>query len=319
MRVHALEEEYLMHLSIVIPVYNEEEALQVSFERIIAALEIFLESDKNIELIFVNDGSSDRSQDLLEDFQSKSIGNLLIRSIHFSRNFGHSAAVWAGLSAAQGELIGIIDADMQDPPELIPKMVQKVREGYDVVYGLRVSRAGEGYLKKITAWSFYRIINLLSSVDIPKDTGDFRVMTRQVVNALLECKDQAPFIRGLVAWVGFRQYPLAYDREERKFGSTKYPLKKMIKFAWQAISSFSNAPLMFIVYLGLAMSLLSIIIGIWALRQHLDGHTIQGWTSLLIGFMAGNSVTLLMLGIIGLYLGKVIDQVRNRPRYIVRE
>jgi glycosyltransferase involved in cell wall biosynthesis len=306
-----------MYLSIVVPVFNEEESLLASYDRILSAFSGHDFKDKIIELVFVNDGSTDGTAGILASIENTPSA-AMIKVIHFSRNFGHSAAVLAGLKYSCSELVAIIDADMQDPPELLPKMINKLDEGYDVVYGVRESRVGETLFKRITAWGFYRVINALASIDIPKDTGDFRVMTRQVVDALLECKDQAPFIRGLVAWVGFKQTPLSYHREERKFGSTKYPLKKMFKFAWQAISSFSNAPLMLIVYLGLLMSLISILIAVWALTQYFAGHVIQGWTSLLLGFLVGNSVTLLMLGIIGLYLGKVIDQVRTRPRYIVR-
>lgn len=308
-----------MYLSVVIPVFNEEECIEHSRARIAAAISKSALGTKSVELIFVNDGSKDKTPQILESFTSKNESHLTYRVLHLSRNFGHSSAVLAGLENATGDFVGIIDADMQDPPELIPQMVEKLNEGYDVAYGVRTSREGETFFKKITAWFFYRIINLLASIEIPKDTGDFRVMKRQVVEALLKCNDQAPFIRGLVAWIGFKQLPMPYRREERKLGTTKYPLKKMIKFAWQAISSFSNTPLLFIVYIGLLMMAVSIIIGAWALRQYYLGEVIAGWTSLLIGFMAGNAVTLLMLGIMGLYLGKVIDQVRGRPRYILRK
>lgn len=308
-----------MYLSIVIPVYNEQECIRSSYDRIVNAIKNSSLAQKNVELIFINDGSADQTPAILNSFKSDTTDLLKVNVLHFSRNFGHSAAVFAGIEAAEGELIGIIDADMQDPPELIPKMVEKIHEGFDVVYGLRSSREGETLSKKFTAWAFYRVINILASIDIPKDTGDFRVMTRQVVEALLSCHDQAPFVRGLVAWVGFKQYPMAYAREERKLGTTKYPLKKMIKFAWNAISSFSNSPLLLITYLGIGMLGVSLLITVWALYQYSKGEVIQGWTSLLVGFTLGNSVTLIMLGIIGLYLGKVIDQVRGRPRYIVRK
>lgn len=310
--------ETLTYLSIVIPVFNEQECLDVSFTRLNEAIKNSSLKNRNIEMIFVNDGSRDRTPQILKSYEVLSTPSLTYRTINFSRNFGHSAAVLAGLEASKGELVSIIDADMQDPPELIPLMVERLAEGYDVVYGVRVTRGGETFFKKLSAWFFYRLINILSSVDIPKDTGDFRVMKRDVVLALLQCGDQSPFVRGLVAWVGFNQLALPYNREERKLGTTKYPLKKMIKFAWQAISSFSNAPLIFIVYIGLLMSFLSFLIGLWALNHYFNGRVIPGWTSLLLGFLAGNSVTLLMLGIIGLYLGKVIDQVRTRPRYIVK-
>ncbi len=308
-----------MDLSIVVPVYNEEECINVSFDRLTSAIKNSHLSSAKIEYIFVNDGSRDKTPKILNSFKSLSNEQTTYRVLHFSRNFGHSAAVLAGLEASSGKLIAIIDADMQDPPELIPQMVKKIEEGHDVVYGLRMSREGETLFKKITAWFFYRVINALASVHIPKDAGDFRVMTREVVNAVLSCEDHSPFVRGLVAWVGFRQLPMPYNREERKLGTTKYPLSKMIKFAWQAISSFSNTPLLFITYLGLGSTAISLLIGLWALRQYFNGMVIPGWTSLLLGFLAGNSVTLLMLGIMGLYLGKVIDQVRGRPRFIVKK
>lgn len=309
----------MMHFSLIIPVFNEEQAIEVSYKRIKDALLHSPLSNEKIELIFVNDGSRDKSQELLEGFRSDSTANFNVVILNFSRNFGHSAAVMAGLRHSKGEIVGIIDADMQDPPELLPKMIEMLSSKVDVVYGLRVTRAGETFVKKVTAWMFYRVINVLASIDIPKDTGDFRVMKREVVEALLECKDHTPFMRGLVAWVGFNQVALPYDREERKLGTTKYPFKKMIKFAWQAISSFSNSPLIFIVYLGIIMTLVSILIGAWALIQYFNGNIIPGWTSLLLGFLLGNSATLLMLGIIGLYLGKVIEQVRSRPLYIVKK
>ena len=308
-----------MSVSIIVPVYNEEECIQSSFERIAKALTPIEPDYKHVELIFINDGSRDKTPELLESLKQFNTSSLTVEVLHFSRNFGHSAAVLAGLEAAKGNYVGIIDADMQDPPEMLHEMVNKIKEGHDVAYGLRVSRQGETLFKKITAWGFYRVINVLASVDIPKDTGDFRVMSRQAVDALLTCEDQTPFIRGLVAWIGFNQIAVPYPREERKLGTTKYPLSKMIKFAWQAISSFSQAPLLFIVYLGLIMFLLSMAIGVWAFIQFLNGHVIPGWTSLLLGFISGNSVTLIMLGIMGLYLGKVIDQVRGRPRYILKK
>jgi dolichol-phosphate mannosyltransferase len=308
-----------MYLSLVIPVFNEEEAIRPSFERIMKAIKDSSLSEKNLEIIFINDGSRDNTPGLLNNFKNFSEPKIKIEVIHFSRNFGHSAAVLAGLEASKGELVSIIDADMQDPPEIISDMVNKLNEGYDVVYGQRSVRQGETLFKKLTAWIFYRTINNLASIDIPKDAGDFRVMTREVVTAVLNCHDQNPFIRGLVAWVGYKQLAFPYVREERKLGTTKYPFKKMVKFAWQAISSFSNTPLLLITYLGFGMLFISCFIGIWALRQYYLGEVIPGWTSLLLGFLAGNSITLLMLGIMGLYIGKIIDQVRGRPRYIIKK
>lgn len=307
-----------MYLSVVIPVYNEKECISSSLTRIIQAFKTPL-ADKKIELIFVNDGSTDGTTHLLDSLKSQSTDHIVIEIIHFSRNFGHSAAVLAGLEASRGEMVAIIDADMQDPPELIPSMVQKIEAGYDVAYGVRTHREGETFLKKISAWIFYRAINILTSTHIPKDSGDFRVMTRQVVNALLKCEDRTPFIRGLVAWIGFNQVPVPYRREMRKLGQSKYPLRKMIRFAWLAISSFSISPLIFIIYLGLIMLLMSLLMGAWALRQHMIGEVIPGWTSLLLGFVAGHSITLLMLGVIGLYVGRILDQVRHRPRYLIRK
>jgi dolichol-phosphate mannosyltransferase len=306
-------------LSIVVPVFNEEECIESSFDRLTASIQNSALNSKVIEFVFVNDGSKDKTPEILDSFKARSDSKVSYKVLHFSRNFGHSSAVLAGLEASTGKLVAIIDADMQDPPELIPDMVKKIDEGFDVVYGLRLSREGETFVKKMTAWFFYRVINTLASIDIPKDAGDFRVITREVVDAVLSCHDQAPFVRGLVAWVGFKQFPFGYHREERKLGTTKYPLKKMIKFAWQAISSFSNTPLLFITYLGLGMTFISLLIGFWALKQYVNGEVIPGWTSLLLGFLAGNAVTLLMLGIMGLYLGKIIDQVRGRPRYIIKK
>jgi dolichol-phosphate mannosyltransferase len=239
--------------------------------------------------------------------------------LRFSRNFGHSAAVFAGLSRVSGDLVAIIDADLQDPPELLSPMIQTLdKTGADVVYGQRSERKGESFLKRVTAWMFYRFLNLLSGVEIPRDTGDFRVMTREVSDAVSSLTEREPFLRGLVAWVGFKQVAFPYERQRREHGTTKYPLRKMIHFASHAIISFSLLPLRLAVYAGLLGMSCSLCLSVYALYLHAQGNTVPGWASIIVGFTFGQSTTLLVIGIIGIYLGRVHSSLQLRPRYILR-
>lgn len=305
-------------LSVIVPVYNEEKTLSYTHERLLKLAAVPNLSSR-LEIIYVNDGSLDETPVMLDHLQANTSTTIDIKVIHFARNFGHSAAVTAGLTECTGDLIAIIDADLQDPPELIPEMVALIERGWDVVYGQRTVRLGETHLKRLTAWLFYRILNLSTGVEIPRDTGDFRVITREVRDALLLCHDQEPFLRGLVAWVGFQQKAFPYVREPRRHGTTKYPFSKMVRFASNAILSFSSSPLQIATHVGLIGLALSVIIGIWALWTKLSGRAISGWTSLLGGTLVGQSVTLLCIGFIGSYTARIYRQVQGRPRFIVRQ
>jgi dolichol-phosphate mannosyltransferase len=304
-------------LSLIVPVYNEEETLPFTHARL---LKLGGSSGQfhSLQITYVDDGSTDSSPVILDGLEASGSDGVEIKVIHFARNFGHSAAVTAGLGQCEGDVIAIIDADLQDPPELIPEMVSLIECGWDVVYGQRTERRGETRAKRLTAWLFYRILNLLTGVEIPRDTGDFRVITREVRDALLLCNDQEPFLRGLVAWVGFQQKAFSYARDPRRYGDTKYPLSKMIKFASNAILSFSSAPLRVSTHLGLAGLGLSVLIGLWALWEKLSGQAISGWASMMDGMLVGQSFTLLCIGFIGSYTGRIYTQVQGRPRFIVR-
>lgn len=303
-------------LSIVVPVFNEEETLPHTFEKLVA-----LQKDlrQKLEIIFVNDGSRDRSQERIEALipQYQSSG-LRLCFVQLSRNFGHSSAVLAGLHHAKSDLVAIIDADLQDPPSLIPKMIETLTtENLDVVYGQRLQRKQEGPFKRLTAWGFYRLANYLTEVEIPKDTGDFRVMTRSVRDSVLECREHDPFMRGLVAWVGFKQKPYPYIREGRQFGETKYPFKKMLRFATLAIMSFSSKPLQISLYLGVLGIGASALIASWVLLRWFQGQVVPGWSSLLLVVVSTQSILFALLGVQGIYLGRVYTEVLGRPRFLI--
>lgn len=304
--------------SIVVPVLNEAETLPFTHERLLALTQAPA-LPKRLQIVYVNDGSTDGSRSLLDRFARESSGGVEVKVIHFTRNFGHSAAVTAGLNESTGDLIGIIDADLQDPPELFSEMAAGIAQGWDVVYGQRTQRRGESIFKRVTAWAFYRLLNLITGVEIPRDVGDFRLITREVADALLACHDQNPFLRGLVAWVGFEQKALPYVRDPRRYGRTKYPLRKMVRFASEAAMSFSSAPLRLAAHLGLLGLFLSIAIGVWALWTRLEGRAVSGWTSLLDGMLLGQSFVLLCIGFIGSYTGRIYTHVQRRPRYIIRK
>jgi len=305
-------------LSIVVPVFNEEESLEFAHGRLAGLAAPGMLPVDRVELIYVNDGSRDRSAWLLERLAAPRVGNLETRVVHFSRNFGHSAAVVAGLAESTGDAIAIIDADLQDPPELIPEMLALVGQGWDVVYGQRTERRGETVFKAATAWAFYRLLRWLTGVDIPRDAGDFRVITGEVRDAVLACRDQEPFLRGLVAWVGFQQKAFPYARDARRFGRTKYPFRKMVRFATNAILSFSSAPLRVAMHLGTAGLVFSAGFGVWALWTKLAGRAISGWTSTLLGLLVGQSCVLLCIGLVGTYTARIYSQSQGRPRYLVR-
>ncbi|OMF31795.1 glycosyltransferase [Paenibacillus sp. FSL H8-0548] len=300
--------------SVIVPMYNEEEVIEHTYERLKLVMD---NTGEAYELIFVNDGSKDRTVELIAmicDFDPN------VRLINFSRNFGHQIAISAGMDYAQGDAIIVIDADLQDPPEVILDMIAKWKEGYEVVYGKRLKRKGETVFKKLTAKLFYRTLRSLTNVDIPVDTGDFRLIDRKVCDVLRGLKEKNRFVRGLVSWVGFRQTMVEYEREERFAGETKYPLKKMIAFAIDGITSFSYKPLKIATYIGFTLSLTSFLYLLVVIFQRMfTGTTITGWASIVAVNLLFNGIILMLLGIIGEYIGRIYDESKNRPLYIVRE
>lgn len=299
-----------MLLSVIVPVFNEEEVVEKTF----LTLENVL-SEVEHELIFVNDGSRDRTREIVEGLLEKFPGN---RLVNFSRNFGHQAAFSAGLQAAQGDAVVIIDGDLQDPPELIHEMLTKWREGYQVVYAQRRSRQGETWFKKTTAHWFYRILNNLTSIDIPPDTGDYRLMDRRVVDQINALPERSRFLRGLVCWVGFKRTGLLYDRAERFAGTSKYPLRKMLRLAIDGITSFSTLPLRLSFTMGLVATLVAFIIGVWGVVEKFihPVTTSPGWTSLIVAIVFLGGIQLITIGILGEYIGRIYDEVKQRPLYI---
>lgn len=303
-------------ISIVIACYNEEEVIRETFIRLATVMKS-IEQEYSYELIFINDGSEDKTIDILRELSSQ---HLYVKVISFSRNFGHQIAVTAGIDVAGGDAVIIIDADLQDPPELILDFLKKWEEGYQVVYAVRRKREGETWFKKVTAGLFYRTLSSITDVDIPLDTGDFRLISRDVVEVLKSIKERHRFIRGLVSWIGFKQIGIEYDRDERFAGETKYPLKKMIKFSLDAITSFSFVPLKIASFLGVFSSFLGLIGILFSLYlKFATDATIQGWTSLMLVVLFLGGMQLLILGVIGEYLGRIYDETRRRPLYIIAE
>lgn len=300
--------------SVVIPVYNEEEVIKETYLRLKKVMDGINEP---YELVFVNDGSRDKSVEIISEI---GLDDKNVRLISFSRNFGHQAAVTAGLDYALGQSIVIIDADLQDPPEVIPQMLEKWREGYDVVYGKRVKRHGETAFKKVTAYVYYRLLSLLTDGNIPTDTGDFRLIDRKVCEAIKSLKEKNRFLRGMVSWVSFKQTAVEYVRDERFAGTTKYPLKKMLKFATDGIISFTYKPLKLATYLGFTLSLFGFLYLIYVLYVRLfTENSVSGWASSTAINLIFNGITLLILGIIGEYIGRIYEEVKGRPLYIVAQ
>jgi dolichol-phosphate mannosyltransferase len=303
-----------MLLSIIIPCFNEEPVLRATHERLTAVLTAI--SGVDYELIFVNDGSRDRTQQLLEDL----LFDHHVRVLLLSRNFGHQIAVTAGLEAAAGAACVIIDADLQDPPELIPQMVQLWREGNEVVYGIRIEREGESRFKLWTAKVFYRLINRMSETKMPLDAGDFRLLDRKVVEVIKAMPERARFLRGMVSWAGFRQIALPYDRAARHAGESKYPVTKMVHFAMDGIISFSLVPLKLAIWTGFIaiwIAVAGIIVAI--LDRLLEKGLTRGWASLFVAVLFMGGVQLVSLGILGEYLGRIYTEVKRRPLYVVQE
>jgi polyisoprenyl-phosphate glycosyltransferase len=300
-------------ISIVAPVYNEAETLPHFYQRIIAVMERI---GATFEMILVNDGSVDGSYSLMRGLHEH---DPRVRVIDFSRNFGHQVAISAGLDSARGDAVIILDSDLQDPPEVIPRMVERWRDGAEVIYAQRTKRPGETRFKLLTAAAFYRLIERITSVNIPRDTGDFRLLDRRVVDALVTMREQHRFMRGLSAWVGFRQEAVPYERQERFAGQTKYPLQKMIRFSMDAITSFSHVPLQLATTFGFVLAAVSLVGILVAAFLRLFTGAIVGQASTLILVLFLGGIQLIFLGIIGEYLGRIYDEVRARPLYIVRE
>jgi glycosyltransferase involved in cell wall biosynthesis len=301
-------------LSIVAPCYNEMAVLSEFHRRASAVARSILGSD--YELILVDDGSRDETWPIIEELAA---GDPRVLGVRLFRNHGHQAAASAGLAVTRGARVMLIDTDLQDPPELLGEMMRLMDRGADVVYGQRRSRAAETMFKRASAKAFYRLLSRLTAVEIPRDTGDFRLMTRRVVDALCAMPERQRFIRGMVAWVGGRQVPLLYDREPRFAGVSKYPLSKMIRFALDAITSFSAVPLRLASYAGLAAAALAMVLLLFTLWQWASGHTVTGWSSIMTAIVMFGALQLIFLGVLGEYIGRLFQEVKARPLFLIDE
>ncbi len=300
--------------SIIAPVFNEAETLPEFYRRMRPILD---ELDGPAELILINDGSRDSSLDIMHQLRAD---DSRVKIIGFSRNFGHQIAITAGIDFAEGDAVAIIDSDLQDPPEVILKMVAKWKEGFELVYAQREQRQGETFFKLLTASFFYRLIRRLASIDIPPDTGDFRLIDRKVVLAMRQLREHHRFMRGLSVWVGYKQTGIQYVRQERFAGSTKYPLRKMVKFAGDAITSFSYLPLQLATTVGFWVSGVALVaIPIVAVLRLMGHDPFKGQATTLIAVLFLGGVQLISLGILGEYLGRIYDEVKHRPLYLVSE
>lgn len=302
-------------ISIIVPVYNEESVVAEFYKRAVLAMESISESA--FEIIFVNDGSEDNTSDIIKKLHKK---DNRIKLVSFSRNFGHQIAITAGLRYSKGDAVVIIDVDLQDPPELIPKMLEKWKDGYEIVYAVREKREGETLFKRITAYMFYRLLRLITKEDLKSDSGDFRLLGRKAVNVFNQLNEKNRYVRGLIHWIGFKQCQITYQRKERFSGHTKYTFRKMLKFALDGITSFSHLPLRLASYFGLFVSFVCFLylIHVVALKL-LTNAPIGGWTSLITVILFIGGIQLVTIGIMGEYIGRVFDETKNRPLYIVDE
>lgn len=302
-------------ISIVVPMYYEEEVANECYKRL---KNVMTDNNINYELIFINDGSKDKTFSILKEISEC---DNRVKVISFSRNFGHQIAVTAGINKSRGDAVVVIDADLQDPPELIPDMIKLWKQGYDVVYAKRKKRKGESFFKLLTAKMFYRFLDKMTDINIPLDTGDFRLIDRKVADVFNSMKENNRFVRGMISWVGFKQIPIEYERDERFAGETKYPLKKMIKFASDGIISFSAKPLKLVGMLGLFCVIISLAIFIYAIivKLFMSSNAITGWTSIItiVTFLGG--VQLLSISILGEYIGRIYDESKRRPLYVIEK
>jgi glycosyltransferase involved in cell wall biosynthesis len=306
-------------LTIIVPCFNEQEGLSACHERLSSVLASMVGSGiASYELLYIDDGSRDRTADLLRSLHAQDPAHVVV--LRLSRNFGHQIAVTAGLSAARGAAAVIIDADLQDPPELIPEMVRLWRQGYQVVYGVRESREGETGFKLATAKLFYRIINRLSEVEIPLDTGDFRLIDRCVIDAFEQMGERHRLLRGMASWIGYNQIGLRYQRHRRFAGHTKYPLKRMLSLALDGIVSFSTVPLRFVTFIGFSSASLAILGILYSfIVRVFTQHWVQGWAMSFIGMLFMSGMQMLCIGILGEYIGRIYTESKKRPLYFLRE
>ncbi len=302
----------IIQLSVVVPLFNEEDNVNALFNRIHHVLG---EMKLTTELIFVNDGSKDKT---LAHVFMIAREHPYVKYIDFSRNFGHQLAIFAGIERANGQYIVVMDGDGQDPPECIPELYEKALTGYEVVYAKRRKRKGENFMKKLTAKVFYRVLANITQIEIPVDTGDFRIIHRKIRDILVTMPEQHKYIRGQIAWIGFNQTSIEYDRDERMHGETKFTYKKMMRFALDGISSFSTWPLKVATITGFVVSGASFLLIMYSLYQKFFGYTERGWTSMQISILFLGGIQLIGIGILGEYLGRVSDNVKNRPHYIIR-
>lgn len=303
-----------MKISAIIPSYNEQENVELMYERMSKVLS---KISDDYEIIYVNDCSRDETLLRIKALADK---DKHVKYVSFSRNFGHQIAVSAGLDVCQGDAVVIIDGDLQDPPELIEQMYEKYKEGYKVVYARRTSRDGETWFKKFTAKMFYRILASMTSIDIPVDVGDFRLIDKVIVKHLRNMPEKSKYIRGQISWIGYKQTFVDYHRDARIYGTTNYPLKKMLRFALDGITAFSDKPLKIASGLGIFSAIVSLLALVYALVSHFCfNNTITGWTSLILSVLFIGGVQLITIGIIGEYIARINNDVRNRPLYIVEE
>ncbi|MBN2165255.1 MAG: glycosyltransferase family 2 protein [Marinilabiliaceae bacterium] len=303
-----------MHISIIIPCYNEELVILETYKKLTDEIK---KLNEKYELIFINDGSNDSTLSILKEIATK---DNLVKIINLSRNFGHQNAVTAGINNCNGDIAVIIDADLQDPPSAIPLMIEKMQsESANVVYGVRKDREGETWIKLLTAKIFYRLLNKLSDVSFPLDTGDFRIIDRSVINQFNSLKEKNKYIRGLISWMGYKQIPFYYSRQARFAGETKYPFKKMLKLALTSIFYFSKKPLDIAISLGIISVSIGLIYVLWVFISIIFslGHVVTGWTSTIVIIVFFGGIQLLTTGILGKYIGNLFDEAKNRPEYII--
>lgn len=301
-------------LSIVVPCYNEEDGVRELHHRVSAVCRDSI--GDAYELVLVNDGSTDSTWKIMCELSAV---DKQVVAVNLSRNHGHQLALSAGLQLCRGDRVFIIDADLQDPPELLPKMMERMNAGCDVVFGQRIKREGETVFKKASAFAFYRLLNRLVDIDIPRDTGDFRLMSRRAVDILNSMPEHHRFIRGMVSWIGMRQEALPYERAARFAGETKYPLSKMIRFAIDAVTGFSIRPLRMASYFGMYFGIATLLLMVYVVAQYFLGNTIEGWTSLAVIILAVSSVQLFVAGVMGEYLGRLYMESKGRPLFVIQD
>lgn len=303
-----------LKLSVVVPCYNEEEGVHELHRRVSAVCEACI--GDSYELVLVNDGSKDATWKIMGEI---SRADKHVVAINLSRNHGHQLALSAGLQMCRGERVFVLDADLQDPPELLPRMMARMDDGCDVVFGQRIKREGETFFKKASAYAFYRLLDRMVDIDIPADTGDFRLMSRRAVDVLNSMPEHHRFIRGMVSWIGLRQEALPYERAARFAGETKYPLSKMIRFAIDAITGFSVRPLRVASYFGIYFGIATLLLLAYVFIHYFTGQSVEGWTSLAVIVLALGSVQLLVAGVMGEYLGRLYVESKGRPLFIIQE